>query len=140
MAERVWMGLPHAGLVLRLVLMLLVGTVMSSTSCGMMCGPLGIMHGAGSVSGTMALVVGTIVVSSRIKGVTGCRSGLMLGLVVTSGVLAMVTLRGATSIGGGVHTLRDGTAGAGTLRDGAVGAGGCTVCDLVVPWRMVMSC
>jgi len=56
------------------------------------------------------------------------------------GVLATVTLRGAAGIGGRVHTLRDGAAGAGTLRDGAVGAGGCTVCDLVVPWRMVMSC
>jgi len=74
----------------------------------------------------------------------------MLGLVVMSGVLAMVTLSGAAGIDGRVRTLRDGAAGAGTLsagavsvgtlRDGTVAAVGCTVCGLVVPWRMVMSC
>jgi len=64
----------------------------------------------------------------------------MLGLVVMSGVLATVTLSGAAGVDGRVHTLRDGAVGAGTLRDGAAGAGGCTVCGLVVPWRMVMSC
>ena len=67
-----------------------------------------------------------------------------------SGVLVMVTFGGAAGIDGGMHTLRDGAVGAGTLRDGDVGsgtlrdgivaAGGCTVCGLVVPWRMVMSC
>jgi len=71
LAERVRMGLPHAGLVLRLVLMLLVGTVMSSTSCGMMCGPLGGMHIVGSVGRTTALVVGTIVTSSGIRCIIG---------------------------------------------------------------------
>ncbi len=64
----------------------------------------------------------------------------MLGLVAMLGVLAMVTSRGAAGIGGRVRTLRAGTAGAGTLRAGAAGAGGCTVCCLVVPLRMVMSC
>ena len=61
----------HAGLVLRLVLVLLVGTVMSSTFCGMMCGPLGGVHIAGSVGRTTALVVGTVVVSSGITCVIG---------------------------------------------------------------------
>ncbi len=64
----------------------------------------------------------------------------MLGLVVVAGVLAMVTFSCAAGIDGRVRTLRDGAVGAGTLRDGAVAAGGCTVCGLVVLWRMVMSC
>jgi len=70
LVDHVQMG-RRAGLVLCLVLALLVGTVMSSASWGVMCGPLGAMHGAGSVSGTMALVGGTIVASSGIKCSTG---------------------------------------------------------------------
>jgi len=66
LAERVRMGLLYAGLVLRLVLVLLVGTVMSSSSCGMMCGLVGDVHIAGSVGRTTALVIGTVVVSSGI--------------------------------------------------------------------------
>jgi len=66
---------------------------------------------------------------------------LRLGLVVMLGVLAPVTLSSAAGVAGGMHTLRDdGAVGAGTLRDGTVGADGCTVCDLVVPWRMVIRC
>jgi len=66
------------------------------------------------------------------------------------GVLATVALSSAAGVDGGMHTLSDGAvgagtlrggaAGSGTLRDGVVAAGGCTVCGLVVPWRMVMSC
>ena len=69
----------------------------------------------------------------------------MLGLVVVS--LAMVTFSCAAGIDGrvrtlrdGAGTLRDGTVDVGTLRDGTVAAGDCTVCGLMVPWRMVMSC
>ena len=95
---------------------------------------------------------------------------MRLGLVIMSGVLATVALSSAAGVDGGMHTLSDGAvgagtlrggaagsgtlrdgvvaagtlrggaAGSGTLRDGVVAAGGCTVCGLVVPWRMVMSC
>jgi len=70
-AERVQMGLSHAGLVLCFVLVLLVGTVMSSSSCGMMCGPLGGVHITGSVGRTTSLVVGTSVTSSGIRCIIG---------------------------------------------------------------------
>ena len=71
LVERVRMVLLHAVLALCLVLVLLVGTVMSSSSGGMMCGSLGDMHIAGSVVRTVALGIGTVVVSSGIRCVIG---------------------------------------------------------------------
>jgi len=120
---------------MHLLLQLLVGAVVSSSSLGIRWRSSGMVVVARSLCRTMSLVCRTMVSSSGIMCGIHSDSGLVPGLVTVSGGAVVVTLRSASGI-----VVMAGLGG--TLRDGAVvgknARGGTS--NLVVPWRIIINC